>query len=232
MPAAASQPYGFNELKVVFERLEQLRHPCVLIGGQAVGFWVARYSRLAPVPGLTIAEVEMLSLVDRVGGHEVRVLNPVALIISKAWNVANLDQTDRHDAEQLLVLVTVVRLFLGQLLGAAGADRSRLRGFLKLLERFMAFAERPTARRAARRCGVDWTQCLPLTNIASSPIPAVRRFREIRLPRWRAGLARPECLSPRPGTWRRLLELLAQDAASTPLAPRSSDPQTPRRLKP
>lgn len=281
MPQAASQPRSLGDLKLVFEALERLGHPCVLIGGQAVSYWARRYAQSSPVlremeevvpfvskdidfqgrkeaclafaralgcrarvpglhesfgsliagkftvvvaghpveieilrrvPGLTDLEVEKLSVLDRVGSHGVRVLNPAALLIAKAWNVAHLSQEDRWDAEQLLIMIPVVRLFLGQLLVQVGENQQRLRGLLRLIERLLGFAEKPLGRKVARNSGVDWSQLLPYTLIAASTLPEVMRLRETRLPRWRAALAR-HVVEPAPReVLRRLLGILSRHA--------------------
>lgn len=275
------QVASFGEMKRLFEVLERLGHPCVLIGGQAVSYWARRYvdespalaqmERIVPfvskdvdfqgcreaclafaralgcrasvpglresfgsllagkfavsvgghfveievlrkVPGLTEVEVAQLSVLDRVGGYGVRVLNPAALIVAKAWNVANLPQEERWDAEQLYIMVPVVRLFLGQLLAEAGDNQRRLRGWLRLIKRLLALTEKPVGRKAARNSGLDWTQIIPCDVLAGGTLPEVIRLRDTRLPRWRASLARRVSQPPPREVLGRLRGILAMHA--------------------
>lgn len=140
---------------------------------------------LRKVPGLTPAEVVGMTVVAAIGGVHVPLLNPVAALMAKAWNVARIRKEGRHDAEQLLALVCATRVYFQELLEAASAPEE-LRHGLKLIERFLRFAELPIARAAAETCGVNWSWVLPHRYLAANPRLPIVRLRTHRLPRWLA----------------------------------------------
>jgi hypothetical protein len=59
------------------------------------------------------------------------------------------------------------------------------------VERLLKLAESSRGKKAVRTLGVDWTQALPLTEIAVSGHRAAIQFREKRLAQWQTKLARP-----------------------------------------
>jgi hypothetical protein len=65
------------------------------------------------------------------------------------------------------------------------------RGWLGALERVLKLAESSRGKKAVRTLQVDWTEALPLAEIAASPHPAARGFREKRLVQWQSNLVRP-----------------------------------------
>lgn len=140
---------------------------------------------LRRIPGLSEAEVNRLATTVSIAGAQVRVLNPVAALMAKAWNVAHIRKEGRHDAEQLLALVCASRAYFRELLAAA-KTQDDLRHGLKLIERFLRFAELPTGRSAAEVCGVNWSWVLPHCYLAADRRSAVVRLRTHRLPRWLA----------------------------------------------
>ncbi|MBI2929224.1 MAG: hypothetical protein HYY24_26465 [Verrucomicrobia bacterium] len=273
--------FALEELASVFEALERLGHPCVLIGGQCVCYWARRYLSTEPalqeiaqatpllskdvdfhgqrqavialarafgtraqvpsfreafgnllagkfsvwigkdclsvevlweVPGLAKSEVAKLSTIDAFGPTAVQLLNPIGIMLAKAWNVAHIRKAGRRDAEQLLLTTASVRAFLRSLLEGAGADRPALRAALRFLEHAIAFTELPTARKAAGRCGVDWSQILPHRFIAASEQPELVLLREQRVPRWLRRVAPYKRPVPENPTLRRLLDILAAHA--------------------
>jgi len=171
-----------------------------------------RVEFLRRIPGLTVAETASLASTEDIGGAPVRVLNPLAALFAKAWNVAHIPQAERHDAEQLLALVCAARVFLRQLLEQAGQDHARLRAALKLIERLLRFAELPAGRKAAAACGVNWAWVLPHARLAADTRPAVVRLRTRRLPGWLAGVARQRRGVPAQLAALKMLTLLTEHA--------------------
>jgi hypothetical protein len=55
--------------------------------------------------------------------------------------------------------------------------------------RAIKLAESNRGKKAVRTLGVDWTQALPLTEIAASGHRAAKQFREKRLAQWQMKLA-------------------------------------------
>lgn len=184
---------------------------------------------LRKVPGLSLNEVTKFASVEVFGKLTVRVLNPVAMMKAKSWNVVNITKEGRHDVDQLLALVVCVRAFLKMLLQFSSEDRGRLRGALNLIEQALRFTELPAGRKTAEKCGVDWAQILPHAYIAASAQPELIRLREKRLPDWLARIARYSRAIPANEAQRRMLEILASHAeplCAQPAAARRSSRTT------
>lgn len=270
--------FSFEELVFLFETLERMQSPCVLMGGQSACYWARRFLPVEPslremeqvsqfvskdvdfqgsrqaaidlalalhatpevpgfrqafgnlmagkmtlgggaerlsievlrkVPGLTENEVARLSGMEPFAHLFFRVLNPLAVIMAKAWNVVHITKEGRHDAEQLLTLVPCVRAYLRGFLESGTNDETVLRAGLNLVERALKFSELPLAQAAARRCGVDWMWLLPHRFIAASSIPPVVRLREQRLPQWLDRISRYQRMIPASPVVLRLLAILA-----------------------
>lgn len=175
---------------------------------------------LRKVPGLTDAELNRLTTKQQSGKFAIRVLNPVGVLLAKAWNVANITKEGRHDTEQLLVMVPCVRAFIREFLTAGLADDRMLRAGLNLIKVTLAFTESKIAKVATMRCGIDWSQVLPHAHIAASTLPELMRLRELRIPDWLSHLhnyQRPEALDV---ATKKLLSIL--DRHSEPLCAQPS----------
>lgn len=174
---------------------------------------------LRKVPGLTPNLVIQLSTLEQSGAVVIRVLNPVGVVMAKAWNVVNITKEGRHDFEQLLIATVCLRAFFRSLFQYAEQVPPALRPGLKLVETALRFTELPAGRKAAEKCGVDWSQILPHNFIAASTRPELVRLREKRLPGWLAHLARYRRAVPGSETHRKMLAILARHAE--PLCVRS-----------
>jgi hypothetical protein len=177
---------------------------------------------LRKVPGLTPAEVARMSSVEPYGATKVRVLNPVAMLLAKAWNVRSINKEGRHDAEQLLALLPCVRAYLRGYFLAGRESKPVLRAALRLTERLLRFTELHAGRRTAEKCGVDWSQILPHACLAALAQPEVIHLREQRLPDWLRRLALHAPAVPENTTWHRMLEILAAHAEPLCAAPATS----------
>ena len=167
---------------------------------------------LRKVPGLKESEVERLSSIEPCSDSTVRVLNPVAMLKAKSWNVCNINKEGRHDAEQFLALIPCVRAYLRGYYRAGEGSHSVLRAGLKLTEQTLRFTELPVGRKTAEKCGVDWSQILPHAYLAASTQPELIRLREQRLSDWLASITTYKRATPANETHRRLLEILARHA--------------------
>lgn len=166
---------------------------------------------LRKVPGLTPAEVAGMTVIASIGGVNIPLLNPVAALMAKAWNVARIRKEGRHDAEQLLALVCATRVYFRELFEVAQTPAD-LRQALKLLERFLRFAELPIARAAAETCGVNWSWALPHRYLAADRRPAVVNLRTRRLPTWLARIRKLRRGVPATVEVIRILALLTEHA--------------------
>ena len=167
---------------------------------------------LRKVPGLTPNLVTQLATLERVGPVTIRVLNPLGVVMAKAWNVVNITKEGRHDFEQLLCAVVCLRAFYRSLFLNAESDPTALRPTLKLVEIALRFTELPAGRKTAEKCGVDWSQILPHNFIAASTRRELVWLREKRLPGWLAHIARYRRAVPASETHRKMLTILARHA--------------------
>jgi hypothetical protein len=290
--------FSLEELVFLFETLDRLQSPCVLMGGQSACYWARRFLATEPalremervsqfvskdvdfqgsrqaaidlaralratpevpgfrqafgnlmagkmtlgsgterlsievlrkVPGLTENEVARLSGMEPFAHLFFRVLNPLAVLMAKSWNVVHIRKDDRHDAEQLLTLAPCVRAHLRGFLESGATDETVLRAGLNLVERALKFAELPLAREAARRCGVDWAWLLPHRFIAATAMPQLVRLRERRLPGWLDRVSRYERMVPGSPVVLRLLAILADHAE--PLCATPAQPNRPSAIR-
>lgn len=178
----------------------------VLVAGEPVKIEVLRR-----IPGLSPTEARRLTTTVTISGEQVRVLNPVAALMAKAWNVARIRKEGRHDAEQLLALVCATRVYFRELFEAAKTPAD-LRQALKLCERFLCFAELPIARAAAATCGVNWSWVLPHRYLAADQRPVVINLRTRRLPTWLARIRKLRRGVPATVEVIRILALLTEQA--------------------
>lgn len=181
---------------------------------------------LRRVPGLKDAELLRLTRLQTSGEFTIRVLNPVAVLLAKTWNVANITKDGRHDAEQLLIMIPCVRAYIREFLEAGRADGPTLRAGLNLIKITMAFTETKPAAQATARCGVDWSQILPHAYLSASTQPELMRLREKRVPDWLAKIADYKRAAPANDTHRRMLKILA--AHAEPLCAQPASHRGPR----
>ena len=123
--------------------------------------------------------------------HRVRVADPISLLSSKLFLALKVDQKERRDVEHLRIRLMCVRAFLRETLCGVEAGALPARGWLGAVERVLKLAESSHGKKAVRTLGVDWTQALPLTEIAASNHRAAKQFREKRLVHWQTKMARP-----------------------------------------
>ena len=142
-------------------------------------------------PGMPKSTIEQWALRANRAGKEIRVLDPLSLLDSKLRLALDLDQKERRDVEHLRIMLVCVRAFLRETLRGVEAGALPARGWLGAVERVLKLAESSRGKKAVRKLGVDWTQALPLTEIAASGHRAAMRFREKRLVQWQIKLARP-----------------------------------------
>jgi hypothetical protein len=146
---------------------------------------------LRSFPGMPRAELQRWALTAMRGGKEIRVLDPVSLLHSKLLLALQVDQTARRDVEHLRIMLLSVRAFLRETLHGVEAGTLPPRGWLGAVERVLTLAESSRGKKAVQVLGVDWTQALPLIDIAATAYPAAKRFREKRLVQWQNKLGIP-----------------------------------------
>ena len=142
-------------------------------------------------PGMPRANVEQWALTATRGSKEIRVLNPISLLGSKLHLALKVEQRERRDVEHLRIMLLCVRAFLRETLRGMEAGTLLARGWLGAVERVLKLAESGLGKKAVRTLAVDWTQALPLTEIAASGHGTAKEFREKRLVQWQTKITRP-----------------------------------------
>ncbi|MCX6892915.1 MAG: hypothetical protein NTX51_15570 [Verrucomicrobia bacterium] len=156
-----------------------------LVGGSPTTIEVLRL-----IPGVRPNVVERLAADYEFAGYRVRVVDPISLLSCKLYLALNVDQRERRDVEHLRIMLLCVRAFLRETLRGVEDGTLPARGWLGALERVLKLAESGRGKKVVRAFAVDWTQALPLTEIAVSNHRLVKRFSENRFVRWQAKLVR------------------------------------------
>lgn len=136
------------------------------------------------VPGLPNNKMDAWSITAKKSGKEIRILDPVSLLCSKANLALKVDQKQRRDADHLRIMVVCTRAFLRETLRGVTTAGLPARGWLGAVERVLQLAESTIGKQAARKLGVNWLDALPEKEIIASEHPLFVRFRQQRLLQW------------------------------------------------
>jgi hypothetical protein len=156
------------------------------IGGSSTTVEVVRL-----IAGVRPSVLEKSAAEYEFAEHRVRVADPISLLSSKLFLALKVDQKERRDVEHLRIMLLCVRAFLRETLRGVEAGSLPARGWLGAVERVLKLAQSNQGKKAVRALGVNWTQALPLTEIAASNHRAAKQFREKRLVHWQTKMARP-----------------------------------------
>jgi hypothetical protein len=137
------------------------------------------------VPGLASNKIQSWAVAARRGKNEIRVLDPVSLLVCKINLALTVDQKQRRDVEHLRILVICVRAFLRETLQGVTKGELPARGWLGAVERVLKLGESAIGKKAAHKFDLNWTDALPEKEIAASKLPLVGQLRQKRLPQWR-----------------------------------------------
>jgi hypothetical protein len=143
------------------------------------------------MPGAKPGMVEKFAAEYELGNHLVRVADPISLLSCKLYLALKVDQKERRDVDHLRIMLVCVRGFLRETLRGVEDGSLPARGWLGAVERVLKLADSSRGKQVVRTLGVDWTQSLPLTEIAASDHRAAKAFREKRLVQWETRMARP-----------------------------------------
>lgn len=147
------------------------------------------------VPRSTAEEVRGTSIKAEHGGFRLEVINPIALLRSKADLARTVDQTNRQDVHHLRIMLLCVRAFLREVLAKVQSGELSPREWLNLVKDLLAFTESDLGQNVARQYGIDWTAVLPKLREQQTVSPSIRTFYEKRVPVWqtriKAATSRP-----------------------------------------
>ena len=150
-----------------------------------VGDLATKIEFVRHLPGVENAKIEARAMTAQRDGKELRVLDPISLLSCKLYLALRVDQSNRRDADHARIMIICVRAFLRETLRGVESGELSARGWLAAVERVLKLAESNIGRKTTRELGVDWSQALPLDEIATSSHRAAIQLREKRLPRWK-----------------------------------------------
>jgi hypothetical protein len=128
------------------------------------------------VPGVAAGAVDAFAIQAEWNRRQIRVLDPVSLLVGKLELALKMPQEKRQDVAHLKILVVCVRGFLRELLREVERGNIPARGWLGAANRLLKLAGSTQGRKAVRKFGIDWKQMLPLTEIAKSRHEKIARF--------------------------------------------------------
>jgi hypothetical protein len=135
------------------------------------------------VPGVTAKEVDALAIDAKLGSQEIRVLDPISLLLAKVELSLTVRQTDRQDVAHLKILFYCVRGFLRDVLREAEKGKLPAKGWLGAVNRVIRLAKSNSGYQAAKKFAIHWDDILPLEEIMHCKNTKIRTFRENQLPR-------------------------------------------------
>ena len=138
------------------------------------------------IAGIKSGDISKLAVEREFLGTQIRVLDPISLLIGKANLALTVDQKSRRDVTHLQIMVVCVRAFLRETLRGVEAGELPARGWLGAVERVLKLAESAIGKKTVRKFDVNWRQALPEKEIAASHHKLVVTLREKRLPQWLA----------------------------------------------
>lgn len=133
------------------------------------------------VPGVAAGAVDALAIQAEWNGRQIRVLDPISLLVCKLELALKIPQDKRQDVAHLEILVICVRGFLRELLCEVERGNIPARGWLGAANRLLKLASSTQGRKAVRKFGIDWDKMLPLTELAESRHEKISLFFKKRL---------------------------------------------------
>jgi hypothetical protein len=135
------------------------------------------------IPGVSVTAVDALAIETNFGGQQIRVLDPISLLLCKVNLALTVSQENRQDVEHLRILVFCVRGFLRELLQAAEQDKILVKGWLGAVNKLSKLAKSTHGRKTSKKLGIRWPEILPLAEIAIVKNDKIISFREKQLAR-------------------------------------------------
>jgi len=135
------------------------------------------------IPGVAAGSVETLAIEAEWNGKQIRVLDPISLLGCKLELALAVSQEKRQDVEHLKILVFCVRGFLRELLQEVERSGIPAKGWLGAASRILKLTGSSHGRKAAKKFKINWSDILPLDEIADCRNEKIVRFREKQLSR-------------------------------------------------
>ena len=135
------------------------------------------------IPGVSVTAVEALAIEANFGGKQIRVLDPISLLLCKVNLALTVSQENRQDVEHLQILVFCVRGFLREFLQAVERGKLPVKGWLGAVNKLSKLVRSTRGRKASEKLGIRWPEILPLAEIAKAKNDKIISFREKQLAR-------------------------------------------------
>lgn len=136
------------------------------------------------VPGVSSNALDALAVEAEWAGRQIRVLDPISLLVCKVELALTLPQQNRRDGEHVGILVHCVRGFLREFLAGVHSGDLPAKGWLGAVNKIVKLSKSARGRKAVTRFGINWVETLPLPEIEQSPQTKIVEFREKQLSRW------------------------------------------------
>ena len=135
------------------------------------------------IPGVSITSVDALAVGAELSGQQIRVLDPISLLLCKVKLALTVSQKDRQDVEHLKILFYCVRGFLRDALPEVEHGNAPVKGWLGAVNKLAKLVKSAQGRKAAKKYEIRWSEILPLTEIAKCKNEKIILFREKQLAR-------------------------------------------------
>ena len=129
--------------------------------------------------GLDGTELEKRLLPLEMGGANLLVPDPLALLQAKIANLESLNQKDRNDLKHARMLVRCVRAFIGEDIQQEGASRE----VLKSIGRLHDLLQKGITQRVAQKYVLDFSETLPIDILSQSGDSKLQHFMAETFPR-------------------------------------------------
>lgn len=112
--------------------------------------------------------MEALAISAECSGRQIRVIDPISLLLCKIKLALTVSQEKRQDVAHLKILIFCVRGFLRELLLEVERGNIPAKGWLGAANKIMKLARSAGGRKAAKKFEINWREILPLAEINRS----------------------------------------------------------------
>lgn len=135
------------------------------------------------IPGVAVTGVDELAVEAVFNGQQIRVLNPISLLLCKVNLALTVPQENRQDVEHLRMLFFCVRSFLRNFLLLVEQGVLPAKGWLGAVNKLSKLARSTHGRTVSKQFAIRWLEILPLSEIAKAKNGKIISFREQQLTR-------------------------------------------------
>ena len=135
------------------------------------------------VPGVPATTVDALAIEAKLSGQQIRVIDPISLLLCKVNLALTVPQKDRQDVEHLKIMILCVRGFLREVLQEVECGNIPVKGWLGAINKLANLVKSTHGRKSAQKFQIRWAEILPRPEIAKAKHEKVISFREKQLAR-------------------------------------------------